>query len=364
MAIQDLFKPLAMKRGPTLKNRLLLAPLTNWQSDDQNGIASEYDLNWITNCAAGGHSMVMTCASHVHQFGKTFPGQLGVYSDAHIEGLRSIADIIRSHGGISSIQIQHGGARVQPARGGTPVGPSCLPEYHARGLTLDEIHNLRQDFVAAAKRAETAGFDGVEVHGAFGWILMQFLSPRFNKRTDHYGGSFENRSRLLFEVIDDIRAACRPDFQIGLRLSLETRYEIKLSEFQQVAARAFKEEAIDFLDLALGDYRNIAQEAPFEGETVLSIFTALPRGAVCLGASGHIFSASDAAFVLEAGCDFAMVGRAAILDPNFPNNVQKHPMYSAPSLPVSESDLRQTGLSERFITYMRTWRGFIAQDME
>lgn len=111
---------------------------------------------------------------------------------------------------------------------------------------MEEVERPRDDFTAAALCAEKAGFNGVEVHAAFGWIPMQLLSPMFNHRTDRYGGSLENRSRFLFEVIDGIRAACHADFQIGLRISME-RYGIPLVELQQVAARAIREEAIDYL---------------------------------------------------------------------------------------------------------------------
>lgn len=158
---------------------------------------------------------------------------MSIYSDKHLDGLRRVAKTIRKHGAVSSVQLHHGGIRVDPGLGGTPVGPSDLPEIGARGLTLEEVEAARDDFIIAAKRAQTAGLNGVEVHAAFGWILMRFLSPLFNHRPDKYGGSLENRSRLLFEVIDGIRASYRPNFQIGLRISLE-KYGIKLARLQQV----------------------------------------------------------------------------------------------------------------------------------
>ncbi|CAG8365138.1 unnamed protein product [Penicillium salamii] len=360
MPVQDLFKPLTLPRGPALKNRLLLAPLTNWQSNP-DGTVSEHEAPWLSRCAAGGFSMVMTCAAHVHPFGQAFPGQLGIHSDEHLPGLRKIADEIRANRAISSVQLHHGGVRVDPRFGGTPVGPSDFPATGGRGLTLVEVENLRDDFIAAAKRAENAGFDGVEIHGAFGWVVMEFLSPLFNKRTDRYGGSFENRARLLFEIIGGIRATCGADFQIGLRISME-RYGWSLLEAQLVAKRAIEEEEIDYLDLAVWDYRKIAQEEPFEGRSLLSVFTELPRSSVRLGASGHIMSARQAVEVLDAGCDFVILGKAAILDPGFPNAAEKTPDYHAPALPVTGDWLKRSGLSDKFIEYMRTWEGFVAND--
>lgn len=197
--------------------------------------------------------MAMTCAAHIHHpFGQAFPGQMGIYSHAHLAGLCQIADTIWEHGGVSSVQLHHGGVRVDPALGGgEPVGPSDIPATGVRGLSLGEVKVLRDDSVMTARRAEQAGFDGVEVHAAFGWALTQFLPPMFNKRTDRYDCSLESRSRLLFEVIDEIRAACRPDFQIGLHLSME-RYGLSLSDVREVAARAMREETIDYLDWPCG----------------------------------------------------------------------------------------------------------------
>jgi 2,4-dienoyl-CoA reductase-like NADH-dependent reductase (Old Yellow Enzyme family) len=208
---------LALARGPALKNRFVLAPLTNQQSNE-DGTASEYDVAWLARCAKGGFALTMTCAAHVQAVGKAFPGQLGVFSDRHLNGLARLAAVIGSNGSISSVQLHHGGCRARPDGGVQPVGPSDESSTGARALPIDEVEALRDDFVAAAKRTEKAGFDGVEVHAAFGWILCQFLSPTINRRTDRYGGDLQGRSRLIFEIIEGIRAECRPDFQIGLRL--------------------------------------------------------------------------------------------------------------------------------------------------
>ncbi|KAK7699863.1 hypothetical protein SLS64_011293 [Diaporthe eres] len=359
MAAQGLFTPLTLKRGPALKNRILLAPLTNWQCHE-DGTVSEHEVQWLTRCAAGGFSMVMTCAANVKSCGKAFPGQMGIYDDKHLPGLRRVAEAVKSHGVLSSVQLHHWGLRVDPqlAGGGAPVGPSDIQEMGVRGLSLAEVEALVDDFVAAAQRAERAGFDGVEVHAAFGWILMQFITPLFNRRTDKYGGSLENRSRLLFDVIHGIRAACRPNFQIGLRISME-RYGMSLMDAQEIAARAMREEDIDYLDLALWDYTKLSQEEPFLGRTLLSVFTELPRSAVRLGASGKIMSVQQRLDALEAGCDFVMLGKAAIIDTRFPHKAENNLQYSAPSLPVSKEYLKEQGLSDTFIAYLRTWENFV-----
>ncbi|OOF97614.1 hypothetical protein ASPCADRAFT_4222 [Aspergillus carbonarius ITEM 5010] len=248
--------------------------------------------------------------------------------------------------------------RVNPSLScSNPIGPSDIPGV-ARGLSLKEVEATRGDFITAALRAEKAGFDGVEVHAAFGWLIMQFLSPGFNLRTDRYGGCLESRARFLFEIIDGIRAACRKDFQIGLRISME-RYGVPLADIREVATRAIREDTIDYLDLAVWDYQKVAFETPFTGRSLLSVFTDLPRLSVRVGASGYVMTAQQAAEVLDAGCDFVMMGKAAILDPDLPRHIEMDHAYRAPALPVASEWLRQSGLSERFIAYMRTREGFV-----
>ena len=361
MHVTDLFQPLSFTRGPELKNRLLLAPLTNKQSN-ADGTVSDHDLAWIARCAEGGYGMTMTCAANVQAVGKGFDGQLGIYDDRHVEGLAQLATLIRASGSVSSVQLHHSGARALGGVNGVPAGPSEHIADSARTLSTAEVQQLRNDFVTAAQRADSAGFDGVEVHGAFGHVLAQFLSPTLNTRRDQYGGSLERRARLLFEVVEGIRSSCRPDFQIGLRLSTE-RFGLILAEIRDVAAEAIHTGSIDYLDIAPHDIDKTTEEDPFQGRTVLSVFTDLPRGNVKIGASGKVMSARKAAFALEAGCDFVMVGRAAILQPDFPKRVQSDHGYHSPDLPVSQSHLENSGLSPAFINYMRQgWDGFVASD--
>lgn len=358
MPVSDLFEPLRLWRGPVMKNRFALAPLTTQQSEP-DGTVSDHDLEWLRRCARSGFALAQTCAANVQVIGKAFEGQMGICSDDHLDGLVSLAAAIKENGCISSVQLHHGGYRACAHPKGMPVGPSDNPVYGARGLSLSEVEELRDDFVAAARRAERAGFDGVEVHGTFGWAVTQFLSPTLNRRNDRYGGDLEGRSRLLFEIVDGIRGACGANFQIGLRLSME-RHGLRLSEVRDVAARAMRDEQIDYLDVAPWDVAKEAEDEEFKGRTLLSVFTDLPRGRVRLGASGKVMSAEQAAGVLEAGCDFVMIGRVAILHHDFPERVRSDPTYRSPSLPVTEEYLRVEGLSPAFIAYMKGWDNFVA----
>lgn len=357
MSVSDLFTPLTLLHGPALRNRLMLAPLTNQQSGF-DGIASSFDQDWMAQLAQGGYGLVHTCATTVEAGGIAFARQLGIHDDAHLPGLTRMATTIRAGGGLSSVQLHHAGHRANPALGGIPSPASSDTLPGIRALTTGQVERIRDSFIAAAKRAEVAGFDGVAVHGAFGWILSEFMSPFLNDRTDRYGGSVENRARLTLEVIEGIRRACGPAFQIGWRLSIE-RYGLRLEELREITAEILDRGLIDYLDLALWDSAQLVQGGAFDGQTMLSVFTSIPRRGVRLGVAGKIMTAQRAGQLLDEGCDFVLIGRAGILQRDFPHQVQANPHYESPRMPVSAAYLRQGGLSERFIDHMRGWQTFV-----
>jgi 2,4-dienoyl-CoA reductase-like NADH-dependent reductase (Old Yellow Enzyme family) len=349
---------MTLARGPAWKNRFMLAPLTNSQSHD-DGILSDEEFHWLTKRAEGGFGMVMTCASHVQRIGRGFPGQLGCFGDEHIPGLARLAAEIHKHGAVSSVQLHHAGIRSpEKLIGQQPVGPSDHAETKSRGLTTAEVERLRDDFVAAAVRCEKAGFDGVELHGAHSYILCAFLSPETNQRTDQYGGSPENRARILFEIIDGIRAQTRKDFQLGVRLSPE-RFGLVTLEIVEVAQRLMREGKIDYLDMSLWDVFKEPMEPALQGRTLMSYFTELNRWNVRLGAAGKIYTGDDAARMLELGLDFAILGRAAILHHDFPKRAKSDPHFKPHALPVTPDYLASEGLSPTFVGYMRNWKGFV-----
>jgi 2,4-dienoyl-CoA reductase-like NADH-dependent reductase (Old Yellow Enzyme family) len=356
--MQQMFSPLALARGPALRNRFALAPLTNCQSHD-DGTLSNDEFRWLTMRAQGGFALASTCASHVQARGRGFPGQLGNFSDMHLPGLTRLAVAIKAAGSVAITQLHHAGMRSPPELIGTqPVCPSDDAGTGARALTRAEIVQVQQDFVAAALRAERAGFDGVELHGAHGYLLCQFLSAEVNHRSDEYGGPLENRVRLLFDIIAGIRAHCRRDFIVGVRLSPE-RFGMRIAEILEVATRLMREATIDFLDMSLWDVFKEPQDEAFHGRSLLSWFAELERGPVRLGAAGRILGGADAARCLEAGADFAIVGRAAVLHHDFPLKVRADPAFRAVQTPVSEDYLRGEGLGPALIEYMRRWEGFV-----
>ncbi len=360
-AMTDLFAPLGFRHGPGLKNRFVLAPLTNCQSHD-DGRLSDAEFRWLTMRAKGGFGLTMTCAAHVQAQGRGFPGQLGVFSDNHIEGLTRLATEIKRHQSFAVVQLHHAGMRSPSALiGTTPVCPSDNAETGARALTEAEVAQLIDDFAAAAVRAQHAGFDGVEIHGAHGYILAQFLSGEVNRRTDRYGGSPENRARILFEIVERIRTRCRADFNVGVRLSPE-RFGLQLDEIRAVAQRLMQGGAIDYLDMSLWDVFKEPEEEAKRGRPLSSYFTDLDRNGVRLGAAGKITSADAARRCLAAGFDFVVIGRAAVLHHDFPLRVQQDPNFAHVALPVTADYLRREGLSDPFVTYMRNWKNFVATE--
>lgn len=345
--------PLTLATGSVLQNRFALAPLTNQQSHE-DGTASEHDFHWFEQLAAGGYSLLTTAAANVQTNGKSFPGQLGIYNDHHIAGLAAMAEIAHRHGALASVQLHHGGASArQDLIGSAPlVAPSDDEDTGARALTLPEVEQLRDDFITAAERAQRAGFDGVELHGAFRFILSAFLSPDKNRRTDHYGGNAEGRSRLLREIIQGIRTACGHDFHIGLRLALNGQ-DSHLPELRDLIAAFLEHGLVDYLDLVL---RSLDTRA---GELLVDLFTDLPRASTRIGVSGDIMSTAGAQRALDHGSDFVFVASGAVVHHDFPQRALADQAYETPRPPLPASFFRDQGRSPAFVDYLEESLGFV-----
>ena len=345
--------------GKRMKNCFMLAPLTNCQSHE-DGTLSDNEFHWLTMRAKGQFGMTMTCAAHVQAVGQGFPGQLGIFSDRHLEGHKRLAAAIQAEHSLAVAQLHHAGMRSPSDLIGTePVCPSADEETGSRALTLDEVHTLRDDFIAAAVRAQQSGYDGVEVHGAHGYVICQFLSETYNRRDDKYGGALENRARLLFEIVSGIRAACGDGFLIGVRLSPE-RFGMRLAEALTVCQQLIDGGETDFLDISLWDSFKLPVEEEFQDKSLLAHFADLPRGNVRLTVAGKIMSAENVRDVLAGGIDFVAIGRGAILHHDYPQKVMADAQFEPVALPVSRAHLNKEGLSETFVQYMHNWKGFVA----
>ena len=362
--MSDLLAPFTLRCGLVLPNRLALAPLTNQQSHE-DGTLDEAEYTWLVRRAAGGFGLVETCASHVSRDGKGFDGQLGCYDDALLPGMTRLAGGLSAAGSAGMVQLYHGGVR-SPSRmtGVQPWSASSFtedrPEFEVpRPATEDDIHRVIRDFADAARRSEKAGFAGVELHGAHGYLLSQFLSATFNPRADGWGGDLVGRARLIRSVTQAVRAAVRPGFAVGVRLSPEDfgfARGLDLDETIQIA-RWLADDGVDFVHISLWDVRRNTAKRP--DVHPIPLFRAALPADVALVAAGGVWSADDARFVADQGADLVSVGRAAILDPDWPKHVigeGREPVRG----PLTPEQLMDVGISPGFVTYLRRFRGLVA----
>ena len=354
----DLFEPLTFRTGVTAPNRVVLAPMTNKQSRPDGSLGDD-ELRWLVSRAEGGFGVVMTCAAHVAKDGQGWPGELGIFDDAHLPGLTTLADALRQRGAVSMVQIFHGGLRADPSVSGlTPW--SASDGDGVRAATSDDLARVVEQFAAAAVRARTAGFDGVELHGAHGYLFTQFLSAEQNRRTDAWGGTLEHRARLLREALRAVRARVGPSFTVGVRLSPENfgnARGLDLDESVQTA-RWLADDGADFVHLSL--WRALEPTAKRPREHALPIFrAALPRD-VAIIAAGAIWTRAEAEAVLASGADGVALARAAIVNRDWPMRV-RDAAWEPRRPPVTADELRAEGLSEPFAAYMRTWKGFVTE---
>lgn len=233
----DLFSPLAL-RDTELPNRLMVAPMCQYAVDDRDGIATDWHLVHLGSRAVGGAGLVMTEATAIEPRGRISPQDLGIWSDAHADALAPITAFIASQGAVPGIQFAHAGrkaSKTRPWEGSEPlppdeggwdvIAPSDRPWPYENDapctsrLSQAEIENVVASFRTAAQRADDAGFAVAEIHAAHGYLLHEFLSPVTNDRTDAYGGSFDDRTRLLREVTEAVRAVWPAEKPVFVRLS-------------------------------------------------------------------------------------------------------------------------------------------------
>lgn len=356
MSHPDPFSPLPLAHGKTARSRVWLAALTNQQSHP-DGSLSDAELGFLARRADGGFGLVQTCAAHVTEDGKAWRGELGVHDDAMLPGLARLARRIHEGGALVSAQLFHGGLRADPAVSGLPTwAPSALEG--ARAATEADIERVIAAFARGAARCAEAGFDGVELHGAHGYLLSQFLSTVYNQRSDRWGGSLENRARLVRETCRAVRRAA-PSLVLAVRLSPEDFAQSKgldLDESIEVA-RWLADDGMDVLHLSLWRAQRMTTKRPTEHATPL-FRAALPPN-VRIEVAGAIWTLEDAQAQLALGADAVALGRAAIGNADWPAKVRDGRPIARP--PFTPAALEAEGLSPAFVGYMRQWRGFVAE---
>ena len=358
-----LFTPFRFRNGVVAKNRIWLAPMTNLQSH-LDGSLSEDELNWLLRRAAGGFGVIETCASHVAEEGQSWPGQLGISSDSHVPGLRTLATNLKAHGTIGIAQLFHGGVRAGPQVTGLPAWSASVVEdggVTPREASREDILGVIGRFRDAALRARAAGLDGVELHGAHGYLFGQFLSVFNNRRTDEWGGSFENRARLLRETVRAIRAAVPPRFVIGVRICTEDWGQAKgldLDESVELCQR-LADDGVDYLHLSQSAANSHTKKRP--ESHVLTLFRAAVPSEVPLVVAGQVWTRAEAELLLEKGASGVALGLSAIANPDWPIDAQRA-SWEPRRPPFTIKELVERGLSLRFAQYMSEWwKGFVVE---
>jgi len=332
-----LFSPLSI-RSTTFRNRLWVPALCQYSVEERDGVPTDWHLVHLGAFAMGGAGLIVSEATAVSPEGRISPHDTGLWNDEQVEAWSRITAFLHERGAVAGVQLAHAGRKASTHRGWAPekrgtvsaddggwptVGPSdiAFEGYAApRALTTDEIADVVADFAASATRAVAAGFDLVEIHAAHGYLAHQFLSPLSNLRTDEYGGSLENRARLVLEIVRAVRAAVGEEMPVFVRFSATDYAEGGWNrEDTATVSRWAQEAGADFFDISTGG--NIAgvtiplspgYQVPFAD------FVASTAG-VPVNAVGLITDAAHAEQIVSSGqADAVMLGREMMRDPHFP----------------------------------------------
>lgn len=337
-------------RGVTLRNRIVMSPMCQYSARD--GMASDWHLVHLGSRAVGGAGLVMVEATAVAADGRITPGDLGIWSDDHVEPLRRIADFIHSQGAVAGIQLAHagrkascaapwnGGAQLAPEDGGWQVlapGPVPFQESERLPAALDEngIKGIVVAFEEAARRALAAGFRVLELHAAHGYLLHEFLSPLSNRRDDQYGGSLDNRMRLPLMVTERLRALMPRELPLFVRISatdwVDGGWDVEQSiEF----AKRLKGTGVDLVDVSSGGIVPTARIPVHKGYQVPFAQRIRDEAGIMTGAVGLISEPQFADEIITGGdADLVLVGREMLRDPYWALKAE-HALGEEPLWPV------------------------------
>ncbi len=346
----NLFTPFEC-RDVTARNRVMVSPMCQYSCEEMDGLATDWHLVHLGSRASGGAGIVMTEATAVTPRGRISPQDLGIWSDEHADALRPIADYIASQGATSAIQLAHAGRKASTYRpsegrkprhdeaGWTPVGPTTEPwpaeePLETERLDIEGIERVIDAFVEAAVRAVDVGFDVIELHAAHGYLLHEFLSPVTNTREDDYGGSFENRTRLLREIVDAVRAAIPDGTPLFVRISATDWLPERDSWTVEDSVRLADELeplGVDLVDVSAGGVHP-EQQVPEPGPHYQVPYAErVGESGVPVGAVGKITTPEGADEIVRNGrADLAIVGRKHLRDPYFAIRAAEELGHDAP----------------------------------
>jgi 2,4-dienoyl-CoA reductase-like NADH-dependent reductase (Old Yellow Enzyme family) len=328
----DLLSPLAI-RGVTFRNRIAMSPMCQYVA--REGFADDWHLVHLGSRAAGGVGLVMAEATAVTRDARITPGDLGIWSDEHVEPLARIVRFVESQGAVAGIQLAHAGRKAScdlPWKGGAGlltadaggwpvIGPSAIPFDEGnpvpRELDRPGIDGVVGQFEAAARRALAAGFRVIEIHAAHGYLLHEFLSPLSNRRTDEYGGSLENRMRLLLRVVESVRKIMPQELPLFVRISATDWAEGGWDAEQSVElARRLKTAGVDLIDVSSGGLVPRARIPVGKGYQVQFARRLRDEADVMTGAVGLITEARQANEIITGGdADLVFLARELLREP-------------------------------------------------
>ncbi|MFD0751498.1 NADH:flavin oxidoreductase/NADH oxidase [Mucilaginibacter calamicampi] len=328
-----LFSPIKIK-NIEFKNRLVVSPMCQYSAED--GFANNWHLVHLGSRAVGGAALIITEATAVSPEGRISYADLGIYKDEHIAKLKEITDFIHQNGSIAGIQLAHAGRKAShevPWKGNAQIKsdqPNGWKTYSASAVPLGEgeqapieldkagIEKIKADFKAAAIRALQSGFKVIEIHAAHGYLLHQFYSPLSNKRIDEYGGSFENRIRLLLEVIATVQEVWPAENPLFVRLSATewTEGGWTIGDSVQLA-KILKDKGVDFIDSSSGG--NVKAQIPLKPGYQVEFAQAIRKTGILTGAVGLITTPTQADEIIKTGeADMVIMAREMLRDPYFP----------------------------------------------
>jgi 2,4-dienoyl-CoA reductase-like NADH-dependent reductase (Old Yellow Enzyme family) len=316
----DIFSPMTIKNNE-IKNRIVLPPMVRFGWSDDKGFVSKKHIEHYSLIAEKGPGLIIIEALAVEKDGRLSPDQLGIWSDDHIEGISKIAENCQNQGAIVTAQIHHAGLSTPTSVSPLAVAPSDHyreGEKAARALTLDEIKRIQDSFSEAAGRALKAGLNGVEIHGAHGFLIDQFVSPVTNKRDDAYGGDISRRTRFPREIISKIKETAKDkDFIIGYRMGGNAPTIQDGAE----AARILENVGIDLLHISSGIAGESVPEPPegFKYNWIVYTGTEIKKDiSVPVIVVNSIRTPEQASYLIKNGmADFAAIGKGLLCDPEW-----------------------------------------------
>ncbi|MCQ6277512.1 NADH-dependent flavin oxidoreductase [Bacillus sp. V3B] len=331
----SLFQPITLRSGIQLDNRVVMAPMTTFSSN-QDGTVSDEEVAYYSR-RSNGVGMVVTACAYVTPNGKGFKGEFGSDHDNLILSLRRIASAIKEQGAKAVLQIFHGGRMCPPelVPDGEIVSASAVPAEQGvvsdqvpRALTEAEIQSIIRDFGESTRRAIEAGFDGVELHGANGYLIQQFFSPHSNRREDQYGGSLEKRLSFPIAVVDEVKKVvaehAKEPFLVGYRFSPEEPETPGITMADTLAlVDVLASKELDYLHVSLMEFWSTPRRGVEDSRSRLEIIQERVGESVPVIGVGSIYTADDALKSIQSGVSMIAIGRELIIDPDWVEKVKQ-----------------------------------------